>query len=588
MAGKRDKLFDSSEVSYSSQILCGLNDFRKQGILCDVSITVQGDRTFLAHRIVLAASSQYFRSLFTFNSQPKASFDHEVHLEWLCPEAMEIILDYIYSGKINLRQDNTEVIMTAATYFVIEGLPEAVIQFLQERLNLVNCFSVLSLADEHCLQELKSSCTRFISANFVHASNSPAFLSLQESLLIEVISSDNLLSVSDEDIFHTIVRWVSDDLKNRACYFMDLFSYIRLQGMPKDFLLNTVANEALVQQNTACIARVQEALCLAALEDEGEMHTGLTSTSLVEHVNAIVICGGTSNKYVIENLKHVACYVPSVNEWFDLQVMPCGQKGHSTAVCNNVLYSMGNHSVFNQESSRVVQCFDPGNNTWMPRASMPVGRCFAGAVTIQGQVYVLGGYLHKDDFQRVSAEISRYNPALDKWFAVTSMNCAREGLCACVLGENIYAIGGCDPDGHYLTTVEQYEPLLDRWNKVSPMRKKRAFASAAVVNSQILVIGGRESKLDSGILSCCEMLDPVTGQWTLQPGRLNAARCAAGVCMFAGKVFVFGGEGEDEALNTVECWDDEERQWSIVTHLPFTASHVQAKVLCLPKTLTKS
>ena len=161
-------------------------------------------------------------------------------------------------------------------------------------------------------------------------------------------------------------------------------------------------------------------------------------------------------------------------------------------------------------------------------------------------------------------------------------------MCACVLEENIYAIGGCDPDGNYLTTVEQYEPLLDRWNKVSPMLKKRAFASAAVVNSQILVIGGRESKQDSGILSCCEMLDPVTGQWTLQPGRLNAARCAAGVCTFADKVFVFGGEGEDEALNTVECWDDEKRQWSILTHLPFSASHVQAEVLCLPKTLMKS
>ena len=582
-AAARDKQVNSSETSYSCKILRRMNDLRTQGVLCDVSIIVHGGRKYVAHSTVLAASSHYFRRLFTFNSQQRTSF--EVQLQWLYPEAMEVILDYIYSGEIALRHDNAEEILTAAAYFFIEGLPEVVVRFLQENLNLLNCCSILSLAGEHSFQALKSSSTRFIRANFVQASNSPEFLCLQKNILEEVISSDDLVVASEEDVFHTIVRWVSHDSENRACHFTELFSCIRLQSMPKDVLLNTVASEALVQQNATCIDRVQEAL-RSTLCNKGDSHTSPTKRSLTERADALVICGGTSSKYVTQNLKEAACFVPSKEEWLDLPDMPRGQTGHSIVACNGVLYSIGHHSVFNQESTRVVQCYDPRVNTWEACAPMSTGRCFAAAVVLEGQVYVMGGYLHKDNHRTVSAEVSRYNPAVDTWYRVTSMNCARQGLCAVVLDGNIFALGGCDPDDNYLTTVEKYEPQHDCWTRIAPMLIKRAFASAAVVNGKVLVIGGRESKQDSGILGCCEMFDPVTGQWSLEPGQLNTARCAAGNCTVADKVFVFGGESEDDALNTVEAWDPEERQWSFVTYMPFSAFHVQAAVLCLPKNLT--
>lgn len=578
MASKCDKLLDKSDISYASQILGKMNDFRKEGVLCDVTIVVQGGRQYVAHRTVLAASSHYFRTLFTFNSKLEASFD--VQLEWLYPEAMDFILEYIYTGKIKLRPDIAGVILTTAAYLFIEGLPEVVVQFLQEHLNLLSCFSILSLADEHSLDALKSSCSRFIRANFVQASSCPAFLHLQKNLLEEVISTDDLVVASEGDVFHAIVRWISHDLENRACHFTELFSCIQLQDIPRDVLINTVAREALFQRNSTCTALVQEALN-SALGREGDVLTDLTKRSLTERVDAVVICGGNSGKYVIQSLKKVACFVPSGEKWFDLPDMPRGQTGHASAVCNGVLYSTGNDSC----NCRVVQCYDTDVNTWGLRASMPVGRRYAAAVAFHGQVYVLGGFLHKADCKCVSSDVSRYNPAVDKWYPVSSMNCAREGLCAVVLDGSIFAIGGCDPDDNYLSTVEKYEPQHDLWTKVSPMFKKRAFASAAVVNNKILVIGGRESKHDSSILGSCELFDPVTGQWSLQPGELITARCAAGACAVGDKVFVFGGESEDDALDTVECWNAEERQWSIVTHMPFSAFHVQAEILCLPKNL---
>jgi len=69
MKGERQaaELLDANNISYSSQLLRTMNDFRKEGMFCDVIINVKGGRKFAAHRTVLAASSHYFRKRSIWN-----------------------------------------------------------------------------------------------------------------------------------------------------------------------------------------------------------------------------------------------------------------------------------------------------------------------------------------------------------------------------------------------------------------------------------------------------------------------------------------------------------------------------------------
>ena len=162
-----------------------------------------------------------FENYFTFGSRQKDHF--QVDLEWLYPEAVADILDYMYTGQIQLG-DNAELILTAAAYFLIEGLQEVVTDFLQEHLNVYNCFSILSLADEHSLQALKSSCTRFISANFVQASGTLPFLGLQKNLLEEVISNDHIEVSNEKDVFNAVVRWDQATTYTTELFILKIFS----------------------------------------------------------------------------------------------------------------------------------------------------------------------------------------------------------------------------------------------------------------------------------------------------------------------------------------------------------------------------
>lgn len=50
--------------SHAKSILSTMNTLRKDGTLCDVTLKVQG-QSFKAHRIVLAACSDYFCAMFT-------------------------------------------------------------------------------------------------------------------------------------------------------------------------------------------------------------------------------------------------------------------------------------------------------------------------------------------------------------------------------------------------------------------------------------------------------------------------------------------------------------------------------------------
>ena len=63
MKGEDRQIFTDS---HAKSILTTMNNLRKMDKLCDVSLKVEG-RTFAAHRIVLAACSDYFCAMFTGN-----------------------------------------------------------------------------------------------------------------------------------------------------------------------------------------------------------------------------------------------------------------------------------------------------------------------------------------------------------------------------------------------------------------------------------------------------------------------------------------------------------------------------------------
>ncbi|KAM8975067.1 zinc finger and BTB domain-containing protein 21 [Pelodytes ibericus] len=82
--------------AHAISLLSALNEERMKGQLCDV-ILIVGDQKFRAHKNLLAASSEYFHSLFTDKSNESQTV---FQLDFCEADAFDNVLNYIYSSSL--------------------------------------------------------------------------------------------------------------------------------------------------------------------------------------------------------------------------------------------------------------------------------------------------------------------------------------------------------------------------------------------------------------------------------------------------------------------------------------------------------
>ncbi|XP_041864967.1 zinc finger and BTB domain-containing protein 21 [Melanotaenia boesemani] len=91
-----ESLVHYSNPAHVLSVLGVLNEQRLRGQMCDVVLVV-ADQRYQAHKNVLAASSEYFQSLFTRMDTESLKV---VNLDFCEPDAFEIVLNYIYSSSL--------------------------------------------------------------------------------------------------------------------------------------------------------------------------------------------------------------------------------------------------------------------------------------------------------------------------------------------------------------------------------------------------------------------------------------------------------------------------------------------------------
>ncbi|XP_005408890.1 PREDICTED: zinc finger and BTB domain-containing protein 49 isoform X1 [Chinchilla lanigera] len=105
-------------ATHSCHLLQQLHEQRIQGLLCDCMLVVHGV-CFKAHKNVLAAFSQYFRSLFQNSSSQK---NDVFHLDVKNVSGIGQILDFMYTSHLDLNQDNIQVMLDTAQCLQVQNV----------------------------------------------------------------------------------------------------------------------------------------------------------------------------------------------------------------------------------------------------------------------------------------------------------------------------------------------------------------------------------------------------------------------------------------------------------------------------------
>ncbi|XP_040011614.1 nucleus accumbens-associated protein 2-like [Xiphias gladius] len=143
---------------FGSSVLGSLNEQRLLGHYCDVSILVQG-QAFKAHRAVLAASSLYFRDLFSSvadsSSSSSSSSSSQVVFELpssVTPMCFQQILSFCYTGRLSMAASEQLVLMYTAGYLQIQNIVERGMELMMMKASSSSsplcCDSQTTSADE--------------------------------------------------------------------------------------------------------------------------------------------------------------------------------------------------------------------------------------------------------------------------------------------------------------------------------------------------------------------------------------------------------------------------------------------------------
>mgnify|MGYP000863847884 FL=1 len=133
------------------------------------------------------------------------------------------------------------------------------------------------------------------------------------------------------------------------------------------------------------------------------------------------------------------------------------------------------------------------------------------------------------------------------------------------------------------SSVMIYSPLDGSVKSLNPLALPRYSHRVVILRSSIYAIGGRtvwgekSTNTKESITANCECYTFRTSNWSPAPS-MNVQRAEFGVSSVARSIYVFGGEGIDGSLNSVECLRDGADSWELLPNLqlPTNLSHLSA------------
>ena len=516
------------------ELMKRLNIHRKQDYLCDITLVSKDNSKFKAHRNVLSAASPYFDKL--LQSNMKENREGIVRFEEISGSVLKDVLEFIYSGTVDVTQENAEELIAAGNYLIIPGLKTASGRFLEREMSHINCISTFYLAEKYECDELITNSRLFIHENIVSVAKLDEFLLLQAKEIERWISSDEITVNEEADVFKIILDWVNHRKSERKTAFEELFGHVRLSFLSRDYLEDVVTNE-LVRENSACVKLVMDAaMKMATFVDE-------------DHLPQLPRKGQETRVIVARGGKYTFCYIPEEDLW---KRLPDGLRDKN-ASSNQMIKFRDQLFCFGRYED--TERYDPTFNVW---SELNLRRDYSKLVVLKGEIYAVSDSI-----------IEKYNVKRCTWETLIS-SCQGYRVNACVIaaGSHLYLFGGKIPHREeYVAKAQRFDTVENKWEEIADMHEGRNDAFGVATENKIFVAGGLRNRTK---LKTCEIYNISTNEWQLV-ANLNVPRFHGSMICLSGKLYVLGGRNDrNQRELSVECFDPANDQWIQETTIPVT------------------
>lgn len=340
----------------------GLCDLLENEKFVDCVLKIK-DKEFPCHRLVLAASSPFFKAMFL--SELEESKKREIVLKDVEPSVMGMILRYLYTSDINLTEQNVQDIFMVANMYQIPSIFSVCVSYLQEKMVLGNCLAIFRLGLLLDCPRLALAAREFICERYPVVVRDQDFLQLGASELGILITSDALNVECEEQVFESLMDWVKHDETNRLKHVPELLQCIRFRLIPLDYFKEKVEHHQYIHFN-------QE--IKKELELVKDAHKGrLPKPRKLQGDEAKGAEGFEEDEEEDEG------YLPGI-------------------LNNNPRFGMFEMDLILMISDTGTVAYDPiGNECFVVSESTDIPKNHCSLVTDQNQVFVVGGMLYNEE-----------------------------------------------------------------------------------------------------------------------------------------------------------------------------------------------
>ncbi|EPY78016.1 kelch-like protein [Camelus ferus] len=413
-------------------------------------------------RLVLSSVSDYFAAMFT--NDVREARQEEIKMEGVEPNSLWSLIQYAYTGRLELKEDNIECLLSTACLLQLSQVVEACCKFLMKQLHPSNCLGIRSFADAQGCTDLHKVAHNYTMEHFMEVIRNQEFVLLPASEIAKLLASDDMNIPNEETILNALLTWVRHDLEQRQKDLSKLLAYIRLpllapQACVAFYILYQAEDQLwqlLSQQQSPSIASHAACYLKSRSRENKQVHKGV---AVLE--GPMYAVGGHDGWSYLNTVER---WDPQARQWNFVATMSTPRSTVGVAVLSGKLYAVGGRD--GSSCLKSVECFDPHTNKWTLCAQMSKRRGGVGVTTWNGLLYAIGGHDAPTSnlTSRLSDCVERYDPKTDMWTAVASMSISRDAVGVCLLGDKLYAVGGYDGQT-YLNTVEAYDPQTNEWTQ---------------------------------------------------------------------------------------------------------------------------
>ncbi|XP_044163373.1 kelch-like protein 12 [Acropora millepora] len=524
-------------VAHSEILLSKCAQFREQEEFIDVRLKVGADE-FPAHRIVLAANSDYFHAKFAHGMKESNQevIDLNDEFENISAAAMKIVMDSIYSGEINVNDENVFEVLTAADHLQVATVVEQCCKYLiQLRFDVQTYCRVIMFADQHSLKDLKEATESKMASVYKEICDKEEFLSdMNADVLSALLRRDDLSAPSENFVFKSVMQWIKYRKEERMDVAAKVIGAVRLGLVDvKDVIeeLDTEEMQAISEVNML----LQETLIYnqwplrnpAFAREKGKPRS--MSSELVAILPKSEVCYFDVQSKTWKQLSSMKNLAAEARECYCAELI------------GNYLYVAAKIN-----SDHVIGCYDIVRDTWstlppIPRSS---GIQVGSLCHIEDHLYAI----YKSSAPYRYNILSAKNKWQNEWQSIAGSdavcNLTQKTFCnkaAVVYKSCIYVLYGqgnvMEGDSIFYSEVSSsvlycFDLKEDAWQQKAFTQTPHFASTLLVVNNNLYVAGGR-----------CSLQSSSSQQY----GHLPAGGPAA-----------------------IEVYNDQKNVWSVVeqTHIP--------------------